>query len=169
MQRFGVDDVEDLSAVTLLDDDRRVLLDMQTECTFVFNRPGGWPSGVVMSFLAHEGDLWFTSVADRAQVASLASDPRVTLVISNAGTSSPGRQMLAIRGVATVHRDREILDTMLLAIAGRLQPADPRAFVRLLDSPQRVVIQVRPVAVSASHDSRRMPGDGRGLPRRDET
>lgn len=39
---------------------------------------------------------------------------------------------------------------------------DPTAFIRLLDSPQRVIIEVRPVAIAASHDSRKMTGDGRG-------
>jgi hypothetical protein len=29
-----------------------------------------------------------------------------------------------------------------------------------------VVIKVKPVAITASHDSRKMPGDGRGGPRR---
>ena len=35
-------------------------------------------------------------------------------------------------------------------------------FIRLLDSPKRVVFEVTPTEVSASHDSRKMPGDGRG-------
>jgi hypothetical protein len=51
---------------------------------------------------------------------------------------------------------------MLLVIASRLQPADPALFVKLLDSPKRVVIRVIPITVGSSHDSRRMPGDGRG-------
>ena len=106
--------------------------------------------------------IWITSVMDRTQVSSLSADPRVTVVVSNAGTDTPGRQMLAIKGVAIVHRDKEVLDPMLYAIASRLQPTDPMAFVRLLDSPKRVVLQVKPVGISSSHDSRRMPGDGRG-------
>jgi hypothetical protein len=43
-----------------------------------------------------------------------------------------------------------------------MQPADPAAFARLLDSPKRLVIEVRPVAIAVSHDSRKMPGNGRG-------
>jgi hypothetical protein len=96
-------------------------------------------------------------------VSSLAGDPRVSLVISSKGTGTAGRQMLAIRGVAIVHRSREIKDWFFPIFAQRLAPGDPAAMVRLLDSENRVVIEVRQVAVSASHDSRKMPGDGRGL------
>ena len=45
-----------------------------------------------------------------------------------------------------------------------MQPADPAPSARLLDSPKRVVVEVRPVAIAVSHDSRKMPGNGRGGP-----
>ena len=57
----------------------------------------------------------------------------LTLVVTNADTGSPGRQMLAVRGVATVHRDRAILEWFLPKFTSRMQPADPAAFARLLD------------------------------------
>jgi hypothetical protein len=165
MGRLGIDDVDDLSGVTLLAKDRQELFAKQSECTFIFNRPGGWPSGVVMSYVYHEDCLWIASVIDRPQVANLAQDPRVTVVISNAGTDTPGRQMIAVRGVAIIHEPgSETFETMLHTIGARLQPADPMAFVRLLNTPKRRVIQVVPAGISSSHDSRRMPGDGRGGP-----
>jgi hypothetical protein len=165
MGKLGIDDVDDLSGVTLLAKDREELFAQQSECTFIFARPGGWPSGVVMSYVYHEDCLWIASVIDRPQVSNLSVDPRVTVVISNAGTDTPGRQMIAVRGVAVIHEPgTETFDRMLHAIGTRLQPDDPMAFVRLLNTPKRRVLQVVPAGISSSHDSRRMPGDGRGGP-----
>ncbi|MDR7303958.1 general stress protein 26 [Haloactinomyces albus] len=115
-----------------------------------------------MSFLHHEGTFWLTAVEDRAHARAVLDDPRVTLVISNAGTGLPGRRMLAVRGVATVHRDEAVKQWFFERFCPRFAPADSTAFKRLLDSPKRVVFQVRPVAIPASHDSRKIGGDGRG-------
>ena len=38
------------------------------------------------------------------------------------------------------------------------------AFIKLLDSPKRVIFEFEPVAITASHDSRKLAGDGRGGP-----
>lgn len=164
MGRVGVDDLEDLRSLRLDIDSRSALLEAATECTFVFAAESGWPAGVVMSFLVHEGSYWLTAVAGRAHARAVAADPRVTLVVTNAGTGLPGRQMVAIRGVAIIHRDDATKRWFYPAFAARLAPGDPQRFSGLLDSDNRVILEVRPVAVSASHDSRRMPGDGRGGP-----
>jgi general stress protein 26 len=162
MARTGIDDLEDLRALRLDDQGRQELLDSATECVFTFANPVGWPSGVVMSFLYADGRLWLTAVAGRAHAEAIKCDPRVTVVISNAGTQLPGRRMVALRGVAFLHADEQTKQWFLPRFARKLAPADPDAFARLLDSPQRVVVEVRPVQVTASHDSRKMPGDGRG-------
>jgi general stress protein 26 len=163
MARTGIDNLENLKPLKLEPDAKAVLLESQTECTFVFCAANGWPRGVIMSFM-HEGDsFWFTATTDRAHVRALADDPRVSLVVSSTGTGSTGRQMLAIRGVAIVHKERKTKDWFFPKFAQRLAPKDPQSFIRLLDSENRVVIEVRQVAVSASHDSRKMAGDGRGL------
>ena len=162
MGRIGIDDLEELQTLRLDLSEQDELLDAQTECTFVFAGKDGWPSGVIMSFLRADGAFWLTAVENRAHVRALATEPRVTLVVTNAGTGSPGRQMLAVRGVATVHRDRETIEWFLPRFTGRMQPTDPAAFARLLDSPKRLVIEVRPTAIAVSHDSRKMPGNGRG-------
>lgn len=162
MGEVGSDDLEDLRTLGLERDDRKALIETQTECTFVFGNAAGWPSGVVMSFLHHEGVFWLTAVEDRAHTRALFRDPRVTLVISNAGTDLRGRRMIAIRGVATVHRDSATKQWFFDQFCARFAPGDPAAFRKLLDSPRRVVFQVRPVAVPVSHDSRKIGGDGRG-------
>jgi general stress protein 26 len=160
--RLGVDDLEALQEARLGTDAQRELLAAQTECTFSFVDPDGWPGAVVMSYLLHQHTFWLTAVEGRAHTRALAHEPRVTVVVSNAGTELPGRRMLAVRGRATVHRDADTKDWFLRAFAARHQPHDPAAFIRLLDSPGRVVFEVRPTAVAASHDSRKIAGDGRG-------
>jgi hypothetical protein len=84
------------------------------------------------------------------------------VAVSNTGTDLPGRRMVALRGHATVHRDRDVVMGAVEQLAPRLAPDDPSAFVRLLDSANRVVIEVVPTRVTASHDSSRLAGDGRG-------
>jgi hypothetical protein len=162
MGRIGLDDLEDLRTLRLGGDDRAELLRVQSECVFVHAAPGGWPAGVVMSFLYADERLWLTAVAGRAHAEALHTDPRVTIVVSSQGTTLPGRRMVAIRGTAVVHDDRETKDWFLPRFAAKVKAADPVAFIRLLDSPKRLVFEVTPVKIAASHDSRKMPGDGRG-------
>ncbi|MFF5986789.1 pyridoxamine 5'-phosphate oxidase family protein [Prauserella flavalba] len=162
MGRLGVDDLEAMQGARLARGGQAELLDAQTECTFVFAGEHGWPGGVVMSYVEVEGTFWLTAVEGRAHTKALARDPRVTLVVSNAGTGLEGRRMLAIRGVATVHRDAETKRWFFERFTARHQPDAREAFTRVLDSPNRVVFEVRPVAVAASHDSRRIEGNGRG-------
>jgi general stress protein 26 len=161
--RLGIDDLEALQGTRLGKADQQELLSSQSECGFVFTGEQRWPSGVVMSFIVADGHFWLTSVEGRAQVRALAEDPRVSIVVSSAGSGLPGRRMLSVRGVATVHRDADTLAWFLGEFTNRLQPADPVAWRRLLDSPNRVVIEVRPVAVAVSHDQRKIPGNGRGM------
>lgn len=158
----GVDDNEDLSSLRLDGEGLGELLESQTECTFTFATADGWPAGVVMSFLHRDGTFWLTAADGRAHVRAARRDPRVTLVVSNSGTDLPGRRMLAVRGHATVHDDEATKSWFYPEFARRLAPTDPEAFRRLLDSPNRVVLRVQTVRVAVSHDSTRMPGDGRG-------
>jgi len=162
MGKIGIDDLEDLRTLRLDEQGREELLGVATECTFVFAGADGWPSGVVMSFLYAEGVFWLTATSTRAHARAVADDPRVTVVVTSAGTSLAGRRMVAVRGVAEVLDDAETKAWFLPRFAAKLAPADPDAFVRLLDSEKRVVFRVRPVGIAASHDSRKMPGDGRG-------
>lgn len=115
-----------------------------------------------MSYLRLDDSFWFTAVEGRGHVRGIEKDPRVSFVISNAGTTLPGRRMLSIRGTAIIHREVATKQRMLTAFAQHHKRDDPESFLRLLDSPRRVVIQVYPTAVAVSHDSTKMAGDGRG-------
>lgn len=154
--------IEDLSQARLDVTGQHELWDAQTESVLTFLQDG-LPTAVVMSYQVDEqGHFWFATVEGRRQVRGVDSDPRVAVVVSNTGTDLPGRRMVALRGEARVHRDRDVVLPTIRRLAPRLAPDDPDAFVRLLDSPHRVVIEVVPTRVTASHDSTRLAGDGRG-------
>lgn len=162
MEKTGREDLEDLRGLRLGKDAQAELLDAQTECTFVFTNQDGWASGVVMTYLQYEGSFWVTAVDGRIHVRGVEKDPRVSLVISNAGTGLEGRRMISLRGTAIIHREAEVKARIIDRFARRHQPETPESFIRLLDSSNRVVIQFHPTAVAVSHDSTRMPGNGRG-------
>jgi hypothetical protein len=159
--RLGIDDAEDLSSAVARSDAIQELIATATEATFIFVDQNGWPRGVTMTYVpTDDGRFWFTAVNGRRQVDCVRADGRVAIVISSAGTGMR-RLMMSVRGRATVHDDRETKDWFLPAFAGRVA-AEPDQFVRLLDSENRVVIEVVPVGKPTSHDSKHMPGDGRG-------
>lgn len=162
MAKTGVDNIEDLRGLGLGKDGQSELIAAQTECTFVFTNEDGWASGVVMSYILLDGSFWVTAVAGRGHVRGIQKDPRVSMVFSNAGTALPGRRMLSVRGTAIIHRDPATKARFLEAFAARHQPEATESFIRLLDSSNRIVIQIHPSAVAVSHDSTKIPGDGRG-------
>jgi nitroimidazol reductase NimA-like FMN-containing flavoprotein (pyridoxamine 5'-phosphate oxidase superfamily) len=162
MGTLGIDDLADLRAARLDGEGIDELLEHASECTLSFAGPDGWPMGVVVSFVRLDASFWFTAVSQRQHVTGIRRDPRVSLIMTSAGTDLEGRRMVAFRGEATVHDDRATVERMLPRIAERLAPADPEGMVRLLDTEHRVVIEVRPKARTASHDSRRIAGNGRG-------
>lgn len=156
MGRLGIDDLEAMRDARLDSAGRLELLAAQRECTFVFGGADGWPSGVVMNFV-HEADrLWLTAAEGRPQVGSLADEPRVTVVVSSAGAAVLGRRMVGLRGLATVHRDRPTIETWLDVFARRWRTEGQAEFRGLLDSPNRVVIEVHDLRVAVSHDHRRV-------------
>jgi general stress protein 26 len=162
MPKTGVDNLEDLRGLGLAKDGQAELIRTQSECTFVFTKEGGWASGVVMTYIEFDGSFWVTAVEGRGHVRGVEKDPRVSMVISNAGTGLAGRRMLSMRGTAIIHRDAATKARFLEKFAARHQPDDPESFIRLLSSSNRVVIQFHPTAVAVSHDSTKMPGNGRG-------
>jgi Pyridoxamine 5'-phosphate oxidase len=167
MGHLGVDDLENLKGTHLGQAEQAELLSAQTECTLVFAGDDGWPSGVVMSFIVVDGTFWLTAVEGRVQVRGLERDPRCSIVVSSAGSGLPGRRMLSVRGEGTVHRDAATMRWFLDQFTGRLQPQDPVTWRALLDSPRRVVFEVRPVEIVVSHDQRKIAGNGRGMERTD--
>jgi hypothetical protein len=143
-------DFEDLGAYRLDDDDLAALLATQTECTFSWSARDGWSTAVTMRYLWRDERVWMTATRRRSRVAAVERDPRVSIVVTSAGTSLRPMLSVTMKGIARVH-DRGSCppwfadawaDHHPYVSASREERAE---YLRMLDSPGRVVIEVRPV------------------------
>jgi hypothetical protein len=143
------DSYEDVSTFTLSGEREEVLLDRQTECTFMWTTRDGDPVGVIMNFVHAHDAFWLTCTRRRKRVAAIEARPRVALAISSRGTDIGISQAVTYKGTATVLDDRATLDWFYPLLAAKVRPDDDAkqaAFVRHLDSPGRVVVRVAPDA-----------------------
>lgn len=150
-----------LAGAKLAPGDLAELIDTQLYCVLSFTDPEGWPRGVVLSYLPHEGRYWFSAIAGRRQIEGPRNDPRVSVVIDNMGTDLSGRRMVSQRGRAVLHQDRPTVEWFYAAFAARHEPADPGPYAAHLDVPDRVVVEVVPVGRPTTYDSRRLVDDPR--------
>lgn len=137
---------EEVKSFTLEAAELERLLTTQTECAFIWRMADGWPIGVVMSYVWRERMLWMTASSQRPRVAAVRRDDRVSVVVSSAGTTlSP--KTVTIRGRCRLHEDEATKRWFYPALAQALIPdnsARQERFVRMLDSPRRVVMCVVP-------------------------
>jgi general stress protein 26 len=155
------DDFEDVSGFALSEEQERLLYTKQTECTFMWTNREGEPVGVIMNYVVRDGSFWLTATRRRARVAAIERDPRVAIAISSRGTDIGVSQSITHKGIATVHDDEATKDWFYPALAAAVRPdseSQQRAFVEHLDSPGRVVIEVRPTK-RISFDSQQMLRD----------
>jgi len=141
------EDFEDVSQFGLSVERERVLYDKQTECTFMWTNKAGEPVGVIMNYVVREGSFWLTATRRRARIAAVERDPRVAIAISSRGTDIGVSQSVTHKGIATVHDDQATKDWFYPALAAAVRPgsvSQQQSFVDHLDSPGRVVIEVRP-------------------------
>ena len=141
------DSYEDVSGYTLSAERERVLLDRQTECTFMWTTSDGDPVGVVMNFVFDREAFWVTCTRRRKRVPAVEARPRVAIAISSRGTDIGISQAVTYKGTATVLGDRDTLEWFSPVLAAKVRPGDPTAqaaFVRHLDTPGRVVIRIDP-------------------------
>lgn len=143
------DDIHDYEAVSVYhldEEDREKLLRSHAECTFNWSTKDGWPMGVIMSYLWHDGRVWLTAGAHRHRISAVRRDPRVSIVVTSTGTKLGGGKSITIKGRCVVHEDRETKDWFYPAFAMHLQREEEAAkgFEKFLDSPMRVVLEVVP-------------------------
>jgi general stress protein 26 len=141
------DDYEDVSTFSLSSERELQLYEKQTECTFMWTNKAGEPVGVIMNYVYREGGFWLTATRRRARVPAIERDPRVAIAISSRGTDIGISQSVTHKGIAVVHDDPATKEWFYPALAAAVRPdsdAKQRAFVDHLDSPGRVVIEVRP-------------------------
>jgi hypothetical protein len=139
---------EDVRSYSLDDDAEQRLYDAQIECTLIWSSKDGWPMGVIVNYIQREGRFWLTASEERPRVNQIRRDPRVCIAISSKGSAIKERQSLTYKCEAIVHKDRETLDRILPEFANAMRPGQPEkaaAFLKMLDSPERVVFELVPV------------------------
>jgi len=143
------DSYEDVSRFTLSNERERALLDAQTECCFMWTTKTGDPVGVIMNYVATDDRFWVTCTKRRKRVAAVAARPRVAIAITSRGTQIGVSQAVTYKGTAIIHDDDETKAWFYPALAARVRPESAEhqaAFVQHLDSPGRVVIEIRPTS-----------------------
>jgi general stress protein 26 len=143
------DSYEDVRMFTLSDEKERTLLDKQTECCFMWTAKNGDPVGVIMNYVVRDGRFWVTCTRQRKRVAAVEARPRVALAITSRGTDLGVSRAVTYKGAAIVHEDQDTKAWMYTVLAARVRPesADRQAaFVRHLDTPGRVIIEIVPDA-----------------------
>ena len=107
--------------------------------------------------------------ADDGDVPAVRRDPRVSIVVTSRGSSITTSKSLTYKGRCVVHEDEAIKTWFYPALAAAVRPGDPEAaaaFVRHLDSPRRVVLEVVPEG-RIGFDSTQMWRDTPDAARRD--
>ena len=138
---------EDVRSYTMDDDILERLLGEQTELNFMWGTKDHWPVGVFMSFVWRDGSFWVTLSAQRARMRAIERDPRVSVAVSSVGTSLGRQKSATAKGRVIIHDDDATKAWFYPALAKRVMPniaPVQRAFVALLDSERRVVLEVVP-------------------------
>ena len=138
---------DDVSVFELSPDRESVLLDRQTECCLMWTTDSGDPVGVYMNFLWANGSFWLTATKQRARMKAYAKRPRGAIAITSRGTDIGVSQAVTYKGDIVLHDDAEVKKWFYAALAARVRPesADRQvAFVQHLDTPMRLVIELKP-------------------------
>jgi hypothetical protein len=149
------EDHEQVSIYPFSDEKREELLSKARECVFNWTTKDGWAVGVVHAFVWHDGRAWITCGAHRHRVSAIRRDPRCSVVVSGIAAPDGPNGAITIKGRAIIHDDEETKRWFYPALArgpyGRAggaltedEEAAAEDFVRRLDSPLRVIIEIVP-------------------------
>lgn len=136
-------DYEDLTGMRLDDDALASLLATGGECVFNWTTREGYPVGVVVAFVFHDGKFFTTCAERRARVPALRARPQSGIVVNNSGKTA------TFKGDSIVHAPGDAgfdeLKTWFYRKLSRLdaKPDDAyrQSFAKFLDSPHRVIIE----------------------------
>jgi hypothetical protein len=159
--RTDYSDVADLG----VDAEKRArLYEAQTECAVVWTNSAGWPVGVLHRFVWHEDRFWVTCAAQRKRVPALRDRPQSCVIVSSEGTWLGGDVTTTAKTLATVHDDDAVRSWFYPRLAERQRSDDDdRAeFLRRLDTPGRVIIELEPVDW-ITYDGVRLESSLRGI------
>lgn len=160
-------DYTDVSDVAVSDEKRERLYAAQTECCVLWTNREGWPVGVMHRYVWHDGRFWVTCMGQRKRVPALRARPQSAVVVSSEGTWLGGDITTTAKTLATVHDDDvELKDWFYPLLAQRLRAGDAAAnaeFIRRLDTPGRVIIELDPVQW-ITYDGTVLEANLRGVP-----
>jgi len=141
-----VKNYDDVTMYGLTAEREETLLLKQDELTFIWTNKAGHGMGVTMSYIWRNGRIWCTATEQRARMKALARDNRCSVVISSAGTDIDVSQSITLKGHAILHKDQETKDWFYPDFARHANnPAPtPEHFIELLDTPERIIIEVVP-------------------------
>ena len=143
---------------------RDLLYAAQTECVVNWTTRDGWPVGVMHRFVWHDERFWITCAVERKRVAALRARPQSSVVVSSEGTWLGGDVTTTAKTLATIHDDRETKDWFYPRLAERQRQGDAgiAEFLRRIDTPGRVVIELDPVSW-ITYDGNRLEASLRGM------
>ncbi len=142
---------EDVTVYGLDDADEQELLLAQNECTFIWSNKEGWPVGVIMSYVFRDGKFWLTASNQRARIAAVRRDPRVSIAVTSTGSSVRRNKTVTYKGTCKVHGPSDestpLKEWFYNELAAAIRPDDETAknyFAKFLDSPRRVILEIEP-------------------------
>jgi hypothetical protein len=138
---------EDVTIYGLDHDVEEQLLLAHNECTFIWSNKEGWPVGVIMSYIWRDGSFWLTASGQRARIAAVRRDPRVSIVVTSTGSPLPRNKTVTWKGMCTILDDDDTKRWFYPELAQALRGDDPvqrDSFAEFLDSPRRVILHVAP-------------------------
>src|SRR6478736_2852459 len=83
-----ITDYEDLTGMQLTDTELEELVGGGGECIFNWTTKDGFPVGVVVAYLWHDGRFWTTCAERRKRVPALRARPQSGIVINRGGQLS---------------------------------------------------------------------------------
>ena len=113
------------------------------ECVFNWTTREGYPVGVVVAFVYHEGKFFTTCAERRKRVPALRARPQSAIVINRGGRTA------TYKGDSTVHANgdegfdelKNWFYPILSGAAANPEDTYRQAFKKFLDSPHRVIIE----------------------------
>ncbi len=141
-----ISNYDDVTIYGLSPERQQELLDKQFECVFIWTNKAGHGIGVVMSCIFRDGSVWLTAARQRARIKAIQRDPRVSVVYSSTGTDMGPSKTITFKGHVTIHEDEATKGWFYPQFAAATQnPAmDAETFVKFLDTPDRVILEVVP-------------------------
>lgn len=159
-----VTNYEEVSVYPLDPETQERLLHAQNECTFIWSTRDGWPIGVIMSYVWHDGRAWLTATSQRKRIPAVRRDGRVSVVVTSTGSKMVSGRTVTIKGRCIVHEDAETKAWFYPALAAAIIPdnaAQQVGFAKMLNSPRRVVLEVVPEKF-ITFDGAKMAADSMG-------